>query len=93
MKENQPLDRCCDGLRIRMAARFTSRVRIPQTTVHPVLHGDRNYLRALRAAEMAAWDAGLPLALAGPFAETIAAGDQDEMGPSLVPVQHGVTFA
>jgi hypothetical protein len=26
---------------------------------HPTLVGDRKYLRALRAAEMAAWDAGL----------------------------------
>ena len=27
-------------------------------TARPVLVGDRNYLRALRAAEMAAWNAG-----------------------------------
>jgi hypothetical protein len=26
---------------------------------HPVLVGDRHYLRALRAAEMAAWEAGV----------------------------------
>ena len=29
--------------------------------VHPVLVGSRCYLRALRAAEMAAWEAGLPV--------------------------------
>ena len=29
---------------------------------HPVLAGDRSFLRRLRAAEMAAWEAGLPLA-------------------------------
>jgi len=32
---------------------------LPQ--VHPVLRGERDYLRALRAAEMAAWEAGLPI--------------------------------
>jgi hypothetical protein len=30
-------------------------------TVHPLLVGSRRYLRALRAAEMAAWEAGLPV--------------------------------
>ena len=37
------------------------RLRIPriEITTHPVLVGNRNYLRALRAAEMAAWEAGL----------------------------------
>lgn len=29
-----------------------------QLTARPVLVGNRNYLRALRAAEMAAWNAG-----------------------------------
>jgi hypothetical protein len=32
-------------------------VRLPR---RPVLVGNRTYLRALRAAEMEAWDAGLP---------------------------------
>ena len=54
--------------------RFKHRLRIPAVTVHPILHGDHKYLRALRAAEMAAWDAGLPLELARRFAEAIATG-------------------
>lgn len=32
--------------------------------VHLVLTGDRDYLRALRAAEMVAWEAGLPASAA-----------------------------
>lgn len=54
------------------AARFEPRRRIPEVTVHPVLNGDHKYLRALRAAEMAAWDASLPREVAQSFAETIA---------------------
>jgi hypothetical protein len=59
---------------LSIAARFAGRLRIPRVavTAHPVLTGNRNYLRALRAAEMAAWEAGLPLKLAASFAETIA---------------------
>jgi len=36
-------------------------VRIPAPLIgaRPVFRGDRSYLRALRAAEMAAWNAGL----------------------------------
>ena len=34
---------------------------IGQLIARPVLVGDRNYLRALRAAEMAAWNAGVLL--------------------------------
>jgi hypothetical protein len=41
-------------------------------TVHPILRGERKYLRALRAAEMAAWEEGLPLDLARSFAAAIA---------------------
>jgi len=39
-------------------------VRIPPPiiTTRPVLRGDRHYLRALRAAEMAVWNAGIPAA-------------------------------
>ena len=54
--------------------RFKHRLRIPTVTVHPILRGDHKYLRALRAAEMAAWEAGLPLELAKTFAEVIATG-------------------
>lgn len=57
-----------------ITARFSARLRIPRVEVvsHPILRGERNYLRALRAAEMAAWEAGLPLELAAPFAEAVA---------------------
>ena len=45
-----------------IAATTSSRMKIPHVAVHhPVLRGDRNYLRDLRAAEMAAWEAGLSL--------------------------------
>jgi len=48
---------------LSIAARASSRMRIPAVAVHhPVLSGERDYLRTLRAAEMAAWEAGLPLA-------------------------------
>lgn len=59
-----------------IAQRFPAALRIPRVEVatHPVLRGDRNYLRALRAAEMAAWEASLPLDLAASFAETMATG-------------------
>ena len=53
-------------------ARFQPRQRIASVTVHPVLNGDHKYLRVLRAAEMAAWDASLPLDVAQSFAEVIA---------------------
>ena len=39
---------------------------------HPVLRGERKYLRALRAAEMVAWERSLPLNLAQSFAEAVA---------------------
>jgi hypothetical protein len=55
-----------------MEARFQPRQRIARVTVHPVLHGHHKYLRALRLAEMAAWEASLPLDMAQSFAETIA---------------------
>jgi hypothetical protein len=57
-----------------LAARFRAALRIPrvEVTTHPVLRGDRNYLRALRAAEMAAWEASLPLELAASFAHAVA---------------------
>ncbi len=60
-------------------ARFEPRQRIPDVTVHPVLHGNHKYLRALRLAEMAAWEASLPLDMAQSFAETIA---RSEVEPS-----------
>ena len=62
-----------------IAARFPAALRIPrvEVTAHPVLRGDRNYLRALRAAEMAAWEASLPLALASSFAQAVAAAESD----------------
>ena len=49
-------------------------LRIPRIEpgVHPVLVGNRDYLRALRAAEMAAWEAGQPMALATSFSEVVA---------------------
>jgi hypothetical protein len=47
---------------LSIAALTSSRMRIPRVVVHhPVLSGDRNFLRDLRAAEMAAWEAGLSL--------------------------------
>ena len=60
-----------------IAARFRAALRIPhvEVTVHPVLRGDRNYLRTLRAAEMAAWEASLPLELATSFAEAVAGSE------------------
>ena len=55
---------------LSIAARVSSRMRIPRVLVHhPVLFGDRNYLRALRAAEMAAWDAGFPVTEADLYLE------------------------
>lgn len=60
-----------------LAVRHGSRLRIPEVTVRPVLHGDHRYLRALRAAEMAAWDASLPRDLAQTFAESIARGEAE----------------
>ena len=73
-KINKPYRRN-SALAETMVARFRAALRIPhvEVTVHPVLRGDRNYLRALRAAEMAAWEASLPLALATSFAEVVAA--------------------
>jgi hypothetical protein len=45
-----------------VAARSNKSLRIPQTTVaaHPVLVGDRETLRKLRAAEMLAWESVNP---------------------------------
>jgi len=34
------------------------RIPHPVITAHPVMRGERHYLRALRAAEMDAWEAG-----------------------------------
>ena len=56
---------------------FQSRQRIPSVIVHPVLHGDHKYLRVLRAAEMAAWDASLPLDVAQSFAQTVARSEAE----------------
>ena len=45
-----------------IAAATSSRMKIPRVAVsHPVLCGARNFLRDLRAAEMAAWEAGVLL--------------------------------
>ena len=63
-------------------ARFQSRQRIPNVTVHPVLHGHHKYLRALRLAEMAAWEASLPLDMAQTFAETIARSEAEPVSES-----------
>jgi len=62
-----------------IAARFPGRLHIPRVEIaaHPVLRGNRNYLRALRAAEMAAWEASLPLELAVPFARAVAATESN----------------
>jgi hypothetical protein len=62
-----------------IAARFRAALRIPRVEVaaHPLLRGNRNYLRALRAAEMAAWEASLPLDLATSFAEAVAATESE----------------
>jgi hypothetical protein len=55
-----------------------------RVTAHPVLNGNREYLRALRAAEMAAWEASLPLDLAEPFAHAMAwPAAQPEENPQL----------
>jgi len=40
------------------AAGIVSLVGLPRPTTRPILVGDRQTLRALRAAEMAAWEAG-----------------------------------
>ena len=58
-------------------ARFQQRQRIPRVTVHPVMNGSHKYLRALRLAEMAAWEASLPLDVAQSFAETIARSESE----------------
>jgi hypothetical protein len=60
---------CNHGRRLASAARFAPRPHRDGVTVHPQLRGHRNYLRALRAAEMAAWEAGLPLSAVTPPAE------------------------
>jgi hypothetical protein len=39
------------------------RIALPTIPARLILRGDRHYLRALRAAEMAAWQAGQPLAV------------------------------
>ena len=45
-----------------IAAAPSLRLKIPAVAVHhPVLRGKRDFLRDLRAAEMAAWEAGLSL--------------------------------
>ena len=68
------MPRCGAAAAQSLAARFRSRLRIPpvQIVAHPVLSGSRNYLRALRAAEMAAWEASRPLKFPAPFAEAMA---------------------
>lgn len=60
-----------------IAARLQPAQRIPDVTVHPVLQGNHRYLRALRAAEMAAWDASLPREVAQSFAETVARSEAE----------------
>jgi hypothetical protein len=67
---------CCKNQRLALAARFSPRLRIDNATVHPQLSGNRGFLRALRAAEMAAWEASLPLELSRPFAEAVARSEQ-----------------
>ena len=46
-----------------LTARATKPVRIPPPIINarPVLRGDKSYLRALRAAEMALWNANMKL--------------------------------
>lgn len=58
-----------------LATVAASKSRRARATAHPVLRGERKYLRALRAAEMAAWDANLPRELAEPFAAALAASN------------------
>jgi hypothetical protein len=82
-RKNNSTDRCTDEVRLAIMAPFAPRVRIPHVTVHPVLSGDRNYLRTLRAAEMAAWEASLPLELAKSFAETVASTHQEDVDDRL----------
>jgi hypothetical protein len=82
-KKKYPAERCAEGVRLASMAPFAPRVRIPHVMVHPVLSGDRNYLRTLRAAEMAAWEASLPLELAKSFAETVASTDQEDVDDRL----------
>jgi hypothetical protein len=67
---------CCKNQRLALAARFSPRRRIDNVSVHPQLSGNRGFLRALRAAEMAAWEASLPLELSRPFAEAVARSEQ-----------------
>lgn len=52
-----------------LALRAQKPVRIPRPEIlaHPVLRGSKPYLRALRAAEMAAWNARINLPLAALF--------------------------
>jgi hypothetical protein len=67
---------CCKNQRPALAARFSPRRRTDNVTVHPQLNGNRGFLRALRAAEMAAWEASLPLELSKSFAEAVAQSEQ-----------------
>ena len=55
-------DRKTTPAELWIAATPSSRMKIPHVAVHhPVLRGNRNFLRDLRATEMAAWEAGLSL--------------------------------
>jgi hypothetical protein len=82
---------CCPNQRLALAASFTPRPHLDNVTVHPQLRGHRNFLRALRAAEMAAWEASLPLKLAAPFAEAIAQSEQTSDSTQL-PNSFGTFF-
>jgi hypothetical protein len=46
---------------IAVRARKPVRIPKPETVAHPVLRGSKPYLRALRAAEMAVWNARINL--------------------------------
>jgi hypothetical protein len=82
---------CCKNLRLALAARFSPRQRIDNVTVHPQLSGNRRFLRALRAAEMAAWEASLPLELSKSFAEAVAQSEQTSDSTQL-PNSFGTFF-
>jgi hypothetical protein len=63
-----PATELTDVARVNVARRS----RRSRLLVHPVLHGNRRYLRALRAAEMVAWEENMPREIAEPFAEAMA---------------------
>jgi hypothetical protein len=67
-----------------VAARSTKSLRIPATMVpaHPVLVGDREMLRKLRAAEMATWESMTPKA-------TVDQAGPAQQRPTLWPLDGG----